>query len=209
MKVNRESEETRRINRRAIWLFVILFGLLGALSWYAWRTHPINFKAIHISIKNPFKKDPVPIGYYRVTEAVDGDTIVVDMNGNSERIRMIGVDTPETHHPEKPVQCFGLAAAKFTHDLLQDKVVRLESDPQSTNRDRYQRLLRYVYTENGTFVNRELISQGYGFAYVSFPFDHQTDFLSAERDARSNNRGLWGDCKIDESSFSPQTSNAN
>lgn len=200
-----DFEETKRVNRRAFWLFFVLFAILGGLGYYAWRVNPVNFRAIHITIKNPFAKKPVPVGYYRVVEAVDGDTIVVEMNGSQERIRMIGVDTPETHHPEKPVQCFGLAAAKFTKDLVDGKVVRLENDQQSNNRDRYDRLLRYVFTEDGTLLNRKLIEDGYGFAYVSFPFDKQQEFLTAEREARQNNRGLWSGCEVNENDLSPST----
>lgn len=118
---------------------------------------------------------------------------------------MIGVDTPETHHPELPVQCFGEAAAKFTNTLLEGKNVRLEADQQSNNRDYYQRLLRYVYTEDGTLVNLKLIQDGYGFAYLGFPFDKSDEFAAAERDARENSRGLWSGCNIDENRANPQT----
>src|SRR5580765_8258390 len=110
-------------------------------------------------------------GLYRVTEFVDGDTVKVNMNGNSETVRFIGVDTPETHDPRKAVQCFGQAAAAFTKQTIGANSVRLTADPTNTNRDRYNRLLRYVYLPNGTLVNAEIIKQGYGFAYTAFPFE--------------------------------------
>ncbi len=112
----------------------------------------------------------VQTGSYRVVEFADGDTISVDMNSKTERIRMIGVDTPETHDPRKPVECFGQAASAFTKQLIGEGTVRLEADSLSTNRDRYDRLLRYVYTEDNKLVQAEIIKGGYGFAYTSFPF---------------------------------------
>lgn len=133
-------------------------------------------------------------GYFRVTEFADGDTISIDMNGQTERIRMIGVDTPETHDPRRAVQCFGQAASDFTKQLVGKDPVRLESDPLSTNRDRYNRLLRYVYLPDGRLIQEEIIRQGYGFAYVSFPFGKSDHFRLLQEEARTDNRGLWGQC---------------
>ena len=133
-------------------------------------------------------------GYYKVVDFSDGDTISVDMNGKTEHVRMIGVDTPETHDPRKAVQCFGQAASDFTRQLIGTNPVRLEADPLSTNRDRYDRLLRYVYLPDGRLVEREIIQQGYGFAYVSFPFTKTDEFKKLEDEARQQNRGLWGSC---------------
>jgi micrococcal nuclease len=136
----------------------------------------------------------VSAGQYRVMEVVDGDTITVLMDGKNEKVRYIGVDTPETHKPNSPVQCFGEAASAFNRELLGKNAVRLEADPTNSNRDRYDRLLRYVYLPDGRLVNKEIISQGYGFAYVSFPFTKLEEFRAAEVEARDNNRGLWASC---------------
>lgn len=136
---------------------------------------------------------PTP-GYYNVTEFVDGDTIGVDFNGVKEKVRLIGVDTPETHDPRKNVQCFGSAAADFTKQLIGTSPVRMESDPTNDDRDRYQRLLRYVYLQDGRLVNAEIIKQGYGFAYTVYPFTKMEEFRGYETAARSSNLGLWGTC---------------
>ena len=96
--------------------------------------------------------------------AVDGDTIIVNIAGVKERVRLIGVDTPETKHPRKPVQRFGKEASMFTANMVEGKKVRLEFD--QNQRDRYKRLLAYVYLEDGTFLNAEIIKQGYGHAYT-------------------------------------------
>jgi micrococcal nuclease len=133
-------------------------------------------------------------GFYRVVEVADGDTFVVDMNGRQERVRLIGVDTPETHHPERPVQCFGIESSNYLKSLLKDKAVRLESDPTNTNRDRYDRLLRYAYLEDNRLVNQLLVEQGYGFAYTRFAFIKKADFLASEERANAQKLGLWGKC---------------
>ncbi len=146
-------------------------------------------------------------GLYRVNRFDDGDTIAVDMNGAEETIRFIGVDTPETHDPRKAVQCFGQAAANFTKNLIGTSDVRLEADPLNTNRDRYNRLLRYVYLPSGTLVNSEIIKQGYGFAYLSFPFTKADEFRELEKEARDNNRGLWSDCQPTVNQYGGYTSN--
>lgn len=133
---------------------------------------------------------------YTVVSFADGDTISVDINGTTERIRFIGVDTPEKNHPSKPVQCFSKAASKFTKDLIGDSKVRLAVDPSNTNRDRYDRLLRYVYLPDGTLVNGEIIRRGYGFAYTAFPFEKSKEFRAYEEYAKLNNVGLWAGCEV-------------
>lgn len=146
-------------------------------------------------------------GYYQVTKFDDGDTIIVNMNGVEEKVRFIGVDTPETKDPRKPIQCFGKAASAFTKNFIGSNPVKLEADPTNTNRDRYNRLLRYVYLPDGTLVNLEIIKQGYGFAYVSFPVQKLDEFRAAQKEAREANRGLWAGCKPVENQYGSFTSN--
>jgi micrococcal nuclease len=122
-----------------------------------------------------------------VTRVVDGDTII--LNGN-ERVRLIGVDTPETVHPQKPVEYYGKEASAFTKRLCEGKSVRLEYDWQK--QDKYGRTLAYVYLEDGTFLNAEIIKQGYGHAYTRFPFKYLEEFRGYEKDARESGMGLWG-----------------
>lgn len=136
-------------------------------------------------------------GQYTVVSFADGDTIEVDMNGVNERVRFIGVDTPETQDPRVPVQCFGKAASEFTKNLIGSNPVRLEADPTNTNRDRYNRLLRYVYMSDGRLVNAEIIKAGYGFAYTLFPFEKLEEFRGYEAVAREQGLGLWGSCRIE------------
>ena len=137
-------------------------------------------------------------GLYSVSEFIDGDTIAVNMNGQNEIIRMIGVDTPETHRPETPVQCYGETAADYTKKLINGNKVRLQADPINTNRDRYDRLLRYVYLVDGTLLEKKLISEGYGFAYTQFPFQKTDEFRKYETNAKAAHKGLWAACQITE-----------
>ncbi len=126
-----------------------------------------------------------------VRRVVDGDTLVLK---NKERVRLIGVDTPETKHPRKPVEYYGREASAFTRRMVQGKRVRLEFDQANAHighKDKYRRTLSYVYLEDGTFLNAEINKQGYGFAYTRFPFKYMDEFRWLERDARTQNRGLW------------------
>ena len=142
--------------------------------------------------------DSQPPGYYAVANFIDGDTLEVDMGGSVERIRFIGLDTPEKNHPQKPVQCFAKAASRHLEELIGNQPIRLEADPTNQNRDRYDRLLRYVYLQDGTLLNAKQIEDGYGFAYTAFPFEKMDEFRALEEKARQAERGLWGSCKIME-----------
>lgn len=129
----------------------------------------------------------------RVVRVVDGDTIKARIGRRIETVRLIGVDTPETVDPRRAVQYFGQEASDFVADLAQGDEVRLEADRQCTNRDKYRRLLRYVYFADGTLLNAEIIAQGYGFAFTKYPFSKMKEFRRLERRARREGRGLWAE----------------
>lgn len=135
--------------------------------------------------ENP-KETKEKVEHRTVIRVVDGDTIVLDGN---EKVRLIGVDTPETKHPRKPIEYFGKEASAFTTKMAEGKKVRIEYDWQRL--DKYGRTLAYVYLEDGTFLNAEIVKQGYGHAYTRFPFKYLEEFRQYEREARENNRGLW------------------
>ena len=126
-----------------------------------------------------------------VTRVVDGDTIIVSGVGS---VRLIGVDTPETVDPRKPVQFFGAEASAYTRATAQGKQVRLEYDTQRT--DQYGRTLAYVYLPDGALLNAEIIRQGYGQAYTVFPFRYLEQFRGYEREAREAQRGLWATSNV-------------
>ena len=131
-----------------------------------------------------------------VKQVIDGDTIEIRIGGKTESIRLIGIDTPETKHPTKPVQCFGPEASEFMRQLLpKGTVVRLERDVEA--RDRFGRLLLYVYRmPDNMFINYELAAQGYAETLSIEPNTmHQSDFSRAVAQARTNKLGLWKACR--------------
>lgn len=130
--------------------------------------------------------------FVSVIKVVDGDTISVSIDGTKQTVRLIGVDTPETVDPRKSVQCFGREASAKTKELVMGKNVRLEADPTQSNLDKYKRLLRYVYLEDGTLLNKLLIEQGYAHEYTyDNPYQFQLEFRAAEQQARKSQLGLW------------------
>jgi len=131
---------------------------------------------------------------YNVIRIVDGDTIKVDINGEEETIRLIGINTPEVVDPRRTVECFGQEASLKAKEILENKRVKLEADSSQSNRDNYGRLLRYVYLEDGLFFNEWMIKNGYAFEYTYFiPYKYQTEFKEAQRYAQENKMGLWAD----------------
>ena len=127
--------------------------------------------------------------WHQVLRVIDGDTILIS---SGETLRYIGINTPETVDPRKPVEPFGKEAAEFNKKLVEKQKVRLEFDVQE--RDKYGRLLAYVYLEDGTLVNAELVKHGYA-RVATYPpnVKYQALFLKLEREARENKRGLWGE----------------
>ena len=132
-------------------------------------------------------------GYYDVKRVVDGDTFYVkDGSSKGQSVRLIGINTPETKHPRKPVEFYGKEASAYLTSLLEGKSVRLEFDVDKY--DRYNRLLAYVYLEDNTFVNDELVRNGYANVSTYPPNVKYVDvFKKSERKAREDNKGLWNE----------------
>lgn len=132
--------------------------------------------------------------YYEVTKVVDGDTIHVNIEGNNETVRLIGINTPETVDPRRPVQCFGKEASNFMKNIASGKLVKLEYDDSQSIRDTYNRLLAYVYLEDGQMLNRKMIAEGYAYEYTYMtPYKYQKEFRELQNLARTSKRGLWSD----------------
>jgi micrococcal nuclease len=133
-----------------------------------------------------------------VERVVDGDTVIVVTTdgGDRERIRLIGVDTPETVQPGAPVDCFGPEASAWTTDALPvGSTVWLEDDASQGDADRYDRLLRYVWTEGGGLLNQQLVASGLGTEDTyDDPYRYRDAFVAAEAEARDSGAGLWGAC---------------
>jgi len=139
-----------------------------------------------------WRDEPPASAVAYVIRAVDGDTIEVDLGGQVEDVRYIGVDTPETVKPDTPVQCFGPQASRFNHALVEHRRVRLVFGVE--RRDVYGRLLAYVYLDGG-FVNAELIRRGLARTLTIPPNDRFAGRLKRlEMAAARAGRGLWGGC---------------
>lgn len=132
--------------------------------------------------------------FYKVVKVVDGDTIDVNIDGVVERIRIIGINTPETVDPRKPVECFGVEASNKAKSLLSNKEVRLEADTTQGDRDKYSRLLRYVFLQDNTDFGLKMIQEGYAYEYTyNTSYRYQSTYKDAQKYAEKNKLGLWGD----------------
>ena len=167
--------------KQYIWLasFLLLFFVTGI---------PVEKKSetvTEIPVTQSISKE------YKVTRVVDGDTIKVDIDGTIETIRIIGVDTPETVDPRKPVQCFGKEASDKAKSILTDKSVTLETDITQGDRDKYDRLLRYVFLD-GTDYGKSMIASGYAHEYTyKDPYKYQADYKIAQTTAQKESLGFW------------------
>ena len=143
---------------------------------------------------------------YEVVRVIDGDTVVLLMKGKETKVRLIGVDTPETVHPSKPVEAYGREASRFTKNLLKGESVYIEYEAGPSKVDRYGRLLAYLYrAPDGLFVNIEIVRQGYGHAYTKYPFKYMEMFRDCERKARETEKGLWAPEVSPEGASAPTT----
>lgn len=165
---------------------VPLFAVASALLFQAYAQD----KRPEIPVKD-FAKHAA----HQVVRIIDGDTVVVKVDDKNLTVRLIGVDTPETVDPRKPVQVYGKEASNFLANLLTGESVFVAYDQQKT--DKYCRTLAYLYrSPDGMFVNLEVIRQGYGHALTQYPFKHMDLFRHYEREARKSGRGLWANVGV-------------
>jgi len=139
-----------------------------------------------------------------IKKVVDGDTVIAVLDsepGREFKVRLLGINTPETVDPRRPVECFGKQASDFAKKLLQDKRVFLEADPEADEIDKYGRLLRNIYLADKTNVNALMVEQGFANAYLQFPLNQErkNQLRDLEAQAKQAERGLW----------SPDTCSAN
>ena len=187
-----ESQKTRKarkiMRRNSLRLLLVTLGIPLLLTACELKPTPATPTPVEAT---PTPTPPIPERQQaQVVRVIDGDTIEVNIAGTSYNVRYIGIDTPETKHPQKPVEWMGEEAAAKNEELVSGKVVGLEKDVSET--DKYGRLLRYVWVGD-LMVNAELVRLG--FAKVStYPPDvrYQDLFLEMQQEAREAERGLWG-----------------
>ena|SRR3989344_5055954 len=135
---------------------------------------------------------PQVSGEYSVVKVVDGDTVDISIDGKVERVRLIGMNTPETVDPRKPVECFGKEASNRAKELLTGKTVKIKVDPNGDTRDKYDRLLLYIFLGDGTNYAKKMIMDGYAYEYTyDGSYKYQTEFKQAQKYAEDNKLGLW------------------
>lgn len=143
-----------------------------------------------IGIQSPAMPTNLPRA--SIVKVVDGDTVDVSFNGQTSRVRLIGINTPETVDPRRPVECFGKEASAKAKEILAGQTVSLENDPSQQDRDQYDRLLRYIWLPDGRLFNLEMIAQGYAYEYTyDLPYKYQAIFKQAQRAAENGQIGLW------------------
>ncbi|MEK7463989.1 MAG: thermonuclease family protein [Patescibacteria group bacterium] len=133
---------------------------------------------------------------YQVTNILDGDTFDIRMGKITETVRMIGIDTPETVDPRKPVQCFGKEASEMTKSMLSGRSVMLKIDKNKSNVDKFGRLLAYAYRDDGLFMNRFLLENGFAREYTyGKAYSLQKEFRKVEKLSKDTKLGLWKKCE--------------
>ncbi len=134
-------------------------------------------------------------GSYRVTSVIDGDTIIIDTTSGQEKVRLIGIDTPEVDPNRGGPECYGDEASKYTNETVLNKSVTIEPDESQGIRDKYGRLLAYVRLQDDSLLNQTLIAKGFAREYTyKKPYNYQKEFKIAETSARTQEKGLWGTC---------------
>lgn len=176
----------------------ILIGIL--LIALAYQMFPLSFKhssnsedngnkiiTLGSGLDNLNSKD----GGYEVTRIVDGDTIEVKRSGESIKVRLLGINTPESVG-DRAHECFGKEASSYASSILKNQIVKLETDDSQDKYDKYGRLLAYVYLLDNQMANRKLIAEGYAYEYTyDAPYKYQEDFKALQSFAKRETRGLW------------------
>ena len=182
-----------KLTGKLISTFASLIILIGAVVYY------------YINDKNPVTDKKVTEyakEYSVVKRVVDGDTFLLE---NGDRVRLLGIDTPEkyeskkldkdveaTKQDKKTIKKLGQLASDYVKKFIEGKKVYLEKEPNYDDKDRYGRLLRWIYLEDGTFVNGKIVKDGYAQVYEKFPVSKLDELRKYQKEARENNRGLWG-----------------
>jgi len=195
----------RKLRRSVITLLIACFVIFSVIGLESLHLIPRQDVLSGKSDITP-TPSPLPKGVVLVTKVVDGDTIRVALNGKDTTIRIIGIDTPETVDPRKPVQCMGKAASDRAKTLLSGKAVYLEPDPTQGDKDNYGRLLRYVFIKGSDDYGLGALAEGLAHEYTyDLPYKYQLEYKKAEQAARDAKVGLWADNACPPSITPPST----
>ena len=175
--------------------------LLGWLTLSFWQDEPSSnseapaTSAESVPVLAPLNTPASSEFVWLVTKVVDGDTIWVEGEGERLKVRLIGVDTPETVHPTKGVECYGPESSDFAKDILAGTQVAIVTDASQGEVDKYGRTLAYVFLPEGQLFQELLVSGGYAYEYTfDQPYKYRDHLVDAEEQARLNGAGLWTKC---------------
>jgi len=193
-----------------LFILIILFVLFNIINPITtdnktnFKTAPSKIKTNEIVNTQEEEIKRTSSDIYTVTRIIDGDTIKINDNNKIKTIRLIGIDTPETVQPGKPVQCFGSEASNKLKEVIGGRMVYLKSDQTQDDKDKYSRLLRYVYRDDGLFINKWMIENGYAYEFTyQIPYKYQNEFKTAQNNAKINKLGLWQNGVCDDFNNSP------
>ncbi len=182
------------IKKTNIWVFLFLGTLILLLIVSGFTESETKPTPLDLSEVETLSK--VDMGWYTLERVVDGDTVIVNSLEGRERVRLIGIDTPELARQNRPEECYAQEATNRLQEILsQNSQLRLWSDPTQDEYDRFGRLLAYITIEDGVNVNELLVREGYAreFTYEN-PYLLQEVFIEAEQEAQDNGLGLWSAC---------------
>lgn len=194
---------SRLFSRRKLagWVLATIGLILAVFSWLYWPQNSLKISNSLPTVSQSFyfqdlswlKKYPL----VKVDKINDGDTFEVILDGKMERIRLLGINTPEIEGPYRHQECFGPEASQRGKRLLTNRKVYLIKDPSVPNRGKYGRLLRYAVREDGLFYNAEMVWEGYAFEYSprGQHFNYEDFFKKLQSQARQAKRGLWKACR--------------
>lgn len=172
-------------------IFLLVSYAITALTNQNQSQQTLGDKTKQVSPTNPISSVKTEA---LVTRVVDGDTIEVLLSGEKKKVRLIGINSPESVDPRRAVECFGKDASNHAKELLTNKTVFLEADSSQNDVDKYKRLLRYVWLDQETNFNRQMIADGYAYEYTyDLPYKYQSSFKQAQIDAQAAKKGLWNE----------------
>lgn len=170
-------------------LMRIILGIILSFSFWGCTQTPSEINHLPTPQKQTLEKEDIVEGH-TVTRIVDGDTLWVNINEKEEKIRLVGINTPETEKELAPVECYADEAEDRLKEILSQKKVTLLRNKKGDDRDQFDRLLRYVFVD-GADVGAQLIEEGYAFAFRRYPHDRMNFYIQQESQAKAKKKGMW------------------
>jgi endonuclease YncB( thermonuclease family) len=193
MAKRRKYYAMSRKRKNAYFVLFFLFILPSLALLDRWAGHPVR-QAVNTSLYSSDDWKKYHEQSFAIAAAIDGDTIdlaIPDAQHSTTRVRLLGIDTPETKHPRIGVMYYGPEASAFTKSLCENQTVTVLLDSAADQRDKYRRLLAYIRLPDGTILNERILAGGYGYAYLPFDHSHFDAYLELQNQAMAASAGLW------------------